>query len=117
MEYLAKFTGMKVSYVGIESATTSMLYALSHREDRLAKVMFACVLQDPVDYEEVQSYSFIRKGLFFFPDHGIHNINGPGWEQNREKICEVFDKEICEWAYKVPEHGIATSVKSEIHSA
>jgi hypothetical protein len=32
-----------------------------------------------------------------FREYGIYAINGPNWEQDLEKICDLFDWFICEY--------------------
>ena len=40
--------------------------------------------------------STFERGLYQFQSNGIHAIKGPNWEEELNKICKIFDGDICD---------------------
>ena len=83
----------KVIYAGWSQGTTQMFYALAKEKqttdtffaDSLSKVVFftPCTVVENFG----QAYNWHVEGLFKYQEKGVYNINGPGWEANKEKLC------------------------------
>lgn len=116
LEFIKNETGKKVSYLGVSQATNVLFYALSRMEDRLVESLASVSQLDPCTIAVSEGEDIYRNGLFKFPDYGIYNLGGPGWDKSLVKICLIFDKDVCEWASTMT--GVRpSSVQNEIHWA
>ena len=91
----------KIIYLGYSQGTIQMHYALAHDDEHwlsenlhnVVELAPCFVLEDFPDWLMWEYDSTIAT----FREYGIYAINGPNWEQDLEKICDLFDWFICEY--------------------
>merc|ERR1739844_41465 len=88
----------KITYLGYSQGTIQMHYALAHDEELWLQDNLKRVIQlAPCFVAEIEGMyeSEYDATLATFRENGIYAINGPNWEQDLAKICELYDELTC----------------------
>lgn len=112
IEIVKAYTGYDiVDYVGYSGATSQMLFALASEEPYLKEKVRKVVLLAPCTI-----YASSPPGSLeiFAAQLEIYELPGANWQTDKEKVCSITNKKICEkldyWDELQP-----TSLKSNVH--
>jgi len=102
IEAIKKVTGEeKITYLGYSQGTIQMHYALAHDDEHWFKQNLHKIVQLAPCFvvENVPGWfqSEYNSTLATFRDHEIYAINGPNWEEDLDKICDLYDMVICDY--------------------
>lgn len=107
----------KITYLGYSQGTIQMHYALAHDEhlwfrDNLKRAIHLapCFV---MTFPDTQLYYNNR--IATFRDNGIYAINGPNWEADLQRICDVYGWFFCSLFKRFVASEEPYSVKAEQH--